>query len=117
MYLCLVSNIRRIYTKKHEAPGRFPTLVEGAWTAGASSTAPEAEAEASKRSLSCFAAGGGVTSFAFEILGSVSSRVETGHTSNPFEARELREGVDLHEVQGLQEHQEFRVDDQGLSHS
>ena len=100
----------------HETSGRFPTLVEGAWTAGTSATAREAEAEANKRNVSCFAAGDGSTSFAFENLGSVSSRVETGHTSNPFEAREFREGGDLHAVQGLQEHQEFCIDDQRLSH-
>ena len=102
---------------KHETSGRFPALVDGAWTAVASAIAPEAEAEANKRNFSCFAAGGGSTSFAFENLGSVSSRLETGHTSNPFEAREFREGGNLHEVQGLQEHQEFCVDDQGLSQS
>ena len=83
-YVCIhlssAASSRQRFIKQHEAPSwRFPTLFEAAWTARASATAPEAEAEADKRSFSCFAASSGSTSFAF----------------------------DVHEVQGLQEHQEF----------
>ena len=117
-YLSSVADSRQRFIKKHEAPSwRFSTLFEGALTARASAIAPEAKAEADKRSFFCFAARSGSTSFAFANLSPVSLRVESGRTSHPLHARELREGCVFHEVQGLQKHQEFCLDDQGHAHS